>query len=102
MLKTYMKGTLPKQYTRVHDENWYDKRDIDLFLETRIETVDESEKILLQTLERTLATISCWLQQAGIHVNYRKMKDSITSTTCGLWMMLRKSGKLLKTQLVLL
>jgi len=33
MLKTYMKGTLPKQYTRVHDENWYDKRDIDLFFE---------------------------------------------------------------------
>ncbi len=46
MLKTYMKGTLPKQYTRVHDENWYDKRDIELHLETRIEEVDRSEKIV--------------------------------------------------------
>lgn len=44
MLKNYMKGTLPKQYTRVHDENWYDKRDIELHLETRIETVDEESK----------------------------------------------------------
>lgn len=40
MLKTYMKGRLPKQYTRVHDESWYDKRDIDLHLETRVEKVD--------------------------------------------------------------
>lgn len=44
MLKNYMKGTLPKQYTRVHDENWYDKRDIDLHLDTRIENVNRSEK----------------------------------------------------------
>jgi NAD(P)H-nitrite reductase large subunit len=44
MLKTYMKGTLPKQYTRVHDENWYDKRDIDLHLETRVENIDRSSK----------------------------------------------------------
>lgn len=44
MLKTYMKGTLPKQYTRVHDENWYDKRDIDLHLETKVESVNQKEK----------------------------------------------------------
>lgn len=44
MLKTYMKGTLPKQYTRVHDENWYKKRDIDLRLETRIENVDKDNQ----------------------------------------------------------
>ncbi|MFT4892456.1 MAG: NAD(P)H-nitrite reductase large subunit [Candidatus Nanohaloarchaea archaeon] len=44
MLKTYMKGTLPKQYTRVHDENWYEKRDIDLRLETRIENVDKDNQ----------------------------------------------------------
>ena len=44
MLKTYMKGTLPKQYTRVHDENWYEKRDIELHLETRVENVDREEK----------------------------------------------------------
>lgn len=46
MLKTYMKGSLPKQYTRVHDENWYDKRDIDLYLETRVEKVDKSRKVV--------------------------------------------------------
>jgi len=46
MLKTYMKGTLPKQYTRVHDENWYDKRNINLHLETRVENVDRSGKVV--------------------------------------------------------
>lgn len=40
MLKTFMKGTLPLQYTQMHDENWYEKRDIELFLDTRIEEVD--------------------------------------------------------------
>lgn len=44
MLKTYMKGSLPKQYTRLHDESWYEKRDIDLHLETRVENVDEEAK----------------------------------------------------------
>lgn len=44
MLKTYMKGSLPKQYTRLHDENWYEKRDIDLHLNTRIESVEAEEK----------------------------------------------------------
>ncbi len=44
MLKTYMKGRLPKQYTRVHDENWYEKRDIELHLETRVATVDTDEQ----------------------------------------------------------
>ena len=40
MLKNYMKGTLPKQYTRVHDEKWYEKRDIELKLNTRAENID--------------------------------------------------------------
>jgi len=45
MLKSYMKGDLPaKKFTRVHDRNWYDKRDIDLYLETQIEDVDVEEK----------------------------------------------------------
>ena len=43
MLKTYMKGSLPKQYTKVHDESWYESRDIELFLETRIVDVDKKE-----------------------------------------------------------
>jgi len=46
MLKNYMKGTLPKQYTRVHDESWYEKRDIDLHLETRVEDIDTENKIV--------------------------------------------------------
>ena len=44
MLKNFMKGTLPKQYTRVHDENWYEKRDIDLNLETRIVNTETEGK----------------------------------------------------------
>ena len=41
MLKTFMKGTLPAQYTQMHDLGWYEKRGIDLYLETRIEEVKE-------------------------------------------------------------
>ncbi len=44
MLKTFMKGSLPLQYVRVHDEKWYEKRDIDLELETRIVDVDTVDK----------------------------------------------------------
>lgn len=46
MLKNFMKGTLPKQYSRVHDESWYEKRDINLHLETRVEDVDTDEKLV--------------------------------------------------------
>ncbi|MFB6203241.1 MAG: NAD(P)/FAD-dependent oxidoreductase [Candidatus Nanohaloarchaea archaeon] len=44
MLKNYMKGMLPRQYTRVHGEDWYEKNDIDLRLETRVEEVRTGEK----------------------------------------------------------
>ena len=44
MLKNFMKGNLPKKFTRVHDENWYEKRDIDLHLETRVADVDLENK----------------------------------------------------------
>lgn len=44
MLKSYMKGDLPgKKFTRMHDENWYEKRDIELHLETRIEEVNRED-----------------------------------------------------------
>ena len=44
MLKSYMKGDLPgKKFTRMHDENWYEKRDIELHLETRIEEVNKED-----------------------------------------------------------
>jgi NAD(P)H-nitrite reductase large subunit len=46
MLKTYMKGTLPKQYTRVHDRNWYKKRDIELHLETKIQNIDTGQEVV--------------------------------------------------------
>ncbi|PSG99139.1 MAG: NADH oxidase [Nanohaloarchaea archaeon SW_7_43_1] len=46
MLKTYMKGTLPKQYTRVHDENWYEKRDIDLNLDKKVDNIDRQKKMV--------------------------------------------------------
>ena len=46
MLKNYMKGTLPKQYTQVHDEGWYEDRDIDLHLDTRVAEVDRDEKVV--------------------------------------------------------
>ena len=47
MLKTFMKGTLPAQYTQMHDENWYEKKDIDLHLETRIgEVKDEYNTVI--------------------------------------------------------
>lgn len=44
MLKNYMKGTLPKKFTRVHNENWYDDRGLDLHLNTKVEDVDAAEK----------------------------------------------------------
>lgn len=47
MLKTFMKGTLPAQYTQMHDEAWYEKKDIELNLETRIEEVrDEYNTVI--------------------------------------------------------
>jgi len=53
MLKTYMKGTLPKQYTRVHNENWYNKRNIDLHLETGIKEVDtETDEVVTEDDEK--------------------------------------------------
>jgi len=46
MLKNYMKGSLPKQYTKVHDENWYESRDIELSLQTRVTDVDRERKTI--------------------------------------------------------
>jgi NAD(P)H-nitrite reductase large subunit len=52
MLKTFMKGTLPAQYTQMHDENWYEKKDIDLDLETKIEEVkDEYNTVISEDSE---------------------------------------------------
>ena len=48
MLKSYMKNELPdKKFTRVHDEAWYEKRDIELHLETRIDEVDAGDNTVI-------------------------------------------------------
>jgi len=102
MLKTYMKGTLPKQYTRVHDENWYDKRDIDLFFETRIETVDESEKNIVTDSGENFSYDKLLVATGG---NPRKLpEDEGFDNIHYMWTMddAQKIRKLLKTQLVLL
>lgn len=72
MLKTYMKGSLPKQYTRMHDENWYEKRDIDLHLETRIEKVDSSGKIVLTEDSETFSYDKLLVATGG---NPRKLPE---------------------------
>ena len=46
MLKTFMKGSLPLQYCRMHDSGWYSKRDIDLRLNTRVIDIDAEERVL--------------------------------------------------------
>lgn len=48
MLKSFMKNELPsKKFTRVHDEAWYEKRDIELHLETRISEVDTGDNAVI-------------------------------------------------------
>ncbi len=43
-LKSYMKGKMPKKFTRVHQRDWYQEKDIDLELETTVIDVDKEEK----------------------------------------------------------
>jgi len=43
-LKSYMKGKMPKKFTRVHQRDWYDEKDIQLELETTAVDVDKDEK----------------------------------------------------------
>lgn len=47
MLKTYMKGSLPLQYTRMHDEKWYDKRDIEIHLNTLVSKVEQDKREII-------------------------------------------------------
>jgi len=55
MLKNFMKGNLPKKFTRVHDENWYEKRDIDLHLETKVVEVDTEERTVETDTEESFS-----------------------------------------------
>lgn len=52
MLKSYMKGSLPgTEFTKLHDDNWYEKRDISLELETRVENVDREANEVITELD---------------------------------------------------
>ncbi len=55
MLKNFMKGNLPKKFTRVHEEDWYDKRDIDLHLETKVVDVDTDENVVVTESDDTFS-----------------------------------------------
>ena len=72
MLKTYMKGNLPKQYTRVHDKNWYDKRDISLNLEKRINDVERSQKTVETETGQTFSYDKLLIATGG---NPRKLPE---------------------------
>jgi 3-phenylpropionate/trans-cinnamate dioxygenase ferredoxin reductase subunit len=48
MLKSFMKNELPsKKFTRVHDEAWYEKRDIELHLETKISEINTKDNTVI-------------------------------------------------------
>ncbi len=44
LIKEHAKGKLPEAPISIHDEEWYDERDIELSLNTHVTTVDTDEK----------------------------------------------------------
>ncbi|MWV40760.1 FAD-dependent oxidoreductase [Natrialba sp. INN-245] len=46
LIKEHAKGKLPEAPISIHDEEWYDERDIDLSLNTHVTSVDTDEKIV--------------------------------------------------------
>ena len=46
LIKEHAKGKLPEAPISIHDEEWYDERDIDLSLNTHVTTVDTDEKVV--------------------------------------------------------
>ncbi|SEW13792.1 NAD(P)/FAD-dependent oxidoreductase [Natrinema salifodinae] len=46
LIKEHAKGKLPEAPISIHDEDWYDERDIDLSLNTHITRVDVDEKLI--------------------------------------------------------
>ncbi|MFC7231032.1 NAD(P)/FAD-dependent oxidoreductase [Saliphagus sp. GCM10025308] len=46
LIKEHAKGKLPEAPISIHDEDWYDERDIDLSLNTHVTTIDTDEKIV--------------------------------------------------------
>ena len=47
LIKEYAKGTLEADAVRIHDPAWYDERNIDLRLDTRVETVDTTDSAIM-------------------------------------------------------
>jgi len=43
-LKSYMKGKMPKKFTKIHQIDWYNNRGINLELNTRVVDVDTEDK----------------------------------------------------------
>ncbi len=46
LIKEHAKGKLPEAPVSIHDESWYEDRDIELLLNTHVTTVDTDEKML--------------------------------------------------------
>jgi len=46
LIKEHAKGKLPEAPISIHDEDWYDERDIDLSLNTHVTTIDTDEQIV--------------------------------------------------------
>ncbi|MCU4742970.1 NAD(P)/FAD-dependent oxidoreductase [Natronoglomus mannanivorans] len=46
LIKEHAKGKLPEAPISIHDEGWYEERDIELSLNTHVTTVDTDEKIV--------------------------------------------------------
>ncbi|MFW5955845.1 MAG: NAD(P)/FAD-dependent oxidoreductase [Halorhabdus sp.] len=46
LIKEFAKGKLTADVVRMHDRSWYDDRDIDLRLGTRVETVDTDAQVI--------------------------------------------------------
>ncbi|USZ72121.1 NAD(P)/FAD-dependent oxidoreductase [Natronosalvus halobius] len=46
LIKEHAKGKLPEAPISIHDEDWYDERNIDLSLNTHVTTIDTDEKVV--------------------------------------------------------
>ncbi|WP_254769284.1 NAD(P)/FAD-dependent oxidoreductase [Salinilacihabitans rarus] len=46
LIKEHAKGKLPEAPISIHEEEWYDERDIDLSLDTHVTRIDTDEKVV--------------------------------------------------------
>ncbi|ACV11984.1 FAD-dependent pyridine nucleotide-disulphide oxidoreductase [Halorhabdus utahensis DSM 12940] len=47
LIKEYAKGTVPEETVQIHDQAWYDERDIDLELDTRVSTIETDDNAVV-------------------------------------------------------